>query len=193
MVRSCDLGYRAARRTRLPDGLQPVAHAGCGGGNERRIALLFRPEGSASTIWRKCLRARPSCSIHRSGRASRRHRPLLRRPRVADAPAYGINTGFGKLASKRIPPDQTDAAAAKPDRVALLRGRAADARADRAPDDGAEDRLPGAGRFRRSPRNHRATAGHAGARRLSAGAAAGIGGRVRRSRAAGAYDGRHDR
>ena len=25
----------------------------------------------------------------------------------SDAPAYGINTGFGKLASKRIPPDQT--------------------------------------------------------------------------------------
>ena len=25
----------------------------------------------------------------------------------ADAPVYGINTGFGKLASKRIPPDQT--------------------------------------------------------------------------------------
>src|SRR5258707_4763126 len=25
----------------------------------------------------------------------------------ADFPAYGINTGFGKLASKRIPPDQT--------------------------------------------------------------------------------------
>lgn len=25
----------------------------------------------------------------------------------AQAPVYGINTGFGKLASKRIPPDQT--------------------------------------------------------------------------------------
>src|SRR5947207_3215702 len=25
----------------------------------------------------------------------------------AEAPVYGINTGFGKLASKRIPPDQT--------------------------------------------------------------------------------------
>ena len=25
----------------------------------------------------------------------------------ADVPVYGINTGFGKLASKRIPPDQT--------------------------------------------------------------------------------------
>src|SRR5213595_2832812 len=25
----------------------------------------------------------------------------------SDAPAYGVNTGFGKLASKRIPPDQT--------------------------------------------------------------------------------------
>ena len=44
--------------------------------------MSFRPEGSASTNWRKCLQARPSCSIHRSGRASRQHRPLLRRPRV---------------------------------------------------------------------------------------------------------------
>ena len=25
----------------------------------------------------------------------------------SDVPAYGINTGFGKLASRRIPPDQT--------------------------------------------------------------------------------------
>ena len=32
---------------------------------------------------------------------------MLRRPRGAEAPVYGINTGFGKLASKRIPPDQT--------------------------------------------------------------------------------------
>ena len=86
-----------------------------------------------------------------------------------------------------------DAAAAQPHCVALLRGRATDARTDRAPDDGAEDRLVGARRFGRAPRNHRATPGHAGARHLSAGAAAGIGGGIRRSGAAGAYDGRHDR
>ncbi len=111
----------------------------------------------------------------------------------SNVPVYGINTGFGKLASKRIPPDQT----------ALLQRNLivshccgvgpVHTRTDRASDDRAEDRLAGAWRVGRAPRNHRATAGHAGARRLSAGAAAGIGGSLRRSGAAGAYDGRHDR
>ena len=32
---------------------------------------------------------------------------IVARAAQADAPVYGINTGFGKLASKRIPPDQT--------------------------------------------------------------------------------------
>ncbi|MGY4349922.1 hypothetical protein ACVWXM_006415 [Bradyrhizobium sp. GM7.3] len=32
---------------------------------------------------------------------------IVARAARADAPVYGINTGFGKLASKRIPPDQT--------------------------------------------------------------------------------------
>ena len=155
--------------------------------------LSFRPERSASTIWRKCLPARPSCSIRPSGRASRRPRTLSRKPRARDVPAYGINTGFGKLASTRIAAGPDDAASAQSHRVALLRGRAADARTDRASDDGAEDHLARARCFGRAPRSHRAAAGHAGARRLSAGAAAGIGRRIRRSGAACAYDGRHDR
>ena len=85
------------------------------------------------------------------------------------------------------------AAAAKPHCVALLRGGGTDARTDRSADDGAEDHFVGARCVGRTPRNHRATAGHAGARRLSAGAAAGIGRRIRRSGAARAYDRRHDR
>jgi histidine ammonia-lyase len=32
---------------------------------------------------------------------------IVARAAGAQAPVYGINTGFGKLASKRIPPDQT--------------------------------------------------------------------------------------
>ena len=32
---------------------------------------------------------------------------IVARAADAQAPVYGINTGFGKLASKRIPPDQT--------------------------------------------------------------------------------------
>src|SRR5439155_10638391 len=32
---------------------------------------------------------------------------IVARAALSDVPVYGINTGFGKLASKRIPPDQT--------------------------------------------------------------------------------------
>ena len=96
----------------------------------------------------------------------------------AQAPVYGINTGFGKLASKRIPPDQTTLLQRNLIVSHCCGVGAADTRTDRAADDGAEDRLAGARRFRRPPRNHRAIAGHAGAPRLSAGAAAGIGGSI---------------
>jgi histidine ammonia-lyase len=96
----------------------------------------------------------------------------------AQAPVYGINTGFGKLASKRIPPDQTAllqrnlivshcCGVGPPTPEAIVRlmmalkivslGRGASgARRD------VIEQLPG----------------HAGARHLSARAAAGIGGSV---------------
>jgi histidine ammonia-lyase len=32
---------------------------------------------------------------------------IVAKAAAADVPVYGINTGFGKLASKRIPPDRT--------------------------------------------------------------------------------------
>ena len=104
-------------------------------------------------------------------------------------PVYGINTGFGKLATVRIDAGGPCDAAAQ--HRALARGgrRRADARAGRAADDGAEAREPGAGRFRRAARNARPPRGDAGAGRHPRRAGAGLGRRVRRPCAARAYDG----
>jgi histidine ammonia-lyase len=45
----------------------------------------------------------------------------IARPRRATAAVYGVNTGFGKLASIKIAPGRHRKAAGKPDPVALLR------------------------------------------------------------------------
>ena len=70
-------------------------------------------------------------------------------------PVYGINTGFGKLASVRIAND--DLATLQRNIVLshCRRRRRADAGAGRAADDGAEAREPRAGRLRRAARDRR--------------------------------------
>ena len=194
MVRSRDLGHRAAGRARSTGSASTRCTAGCGGDDERsgradcRFARKGRPRRSGASACRRGRRARSivlaarrggidhCCGGRARGNSGLRHQYRFRKAGV-EADSAG--------------PD--GAASAQSHRVALLRGRTADARTDRSSDDGAEDRLAGARCFGRAPRRYRATAGHAGARHLSAGAAAGIGGRVRRSGAACAYDGRHDR
>ena len=99
----------------------------------------------------------------RSGRASRRPRQIVARAARADAPVYGINTGFGKLAIvSALPPDQTALLQRNLDRCRIA---AASARRRREPivaaDDGAEAHLARARRLRRAPRGDRAVAGHA--------------------------------
>jgi Histidine ammonia-lyase len=136
--------------------------------------LSFRPEGSASTIWRSaCRRGRRARSVVL---AARRGSIGI----VAQA-AGGASAGLRHQYRVRKTGVEThsagsdDAAAAEPDCVALLRGRAAHARTDRASDDGAEDRLIGAGASgvrREIIEQLQAML----ARDLSAGAAAGIGG-----------------
>ena len=193
----CDLAIWDIERPAeldLPDGLQSAAPPGVEGTmSDRNASIVVSPgtvslddlaqvlAGAAVVLDPVVLAARRGrighcCAGRGCASAGLRHQYRVRKT--------GVETHSA---------GSDDAAAAQPHCVALLRGRAAHARTDRASDDGAEDRLVGARRFGRSPRNHRATPGHAGARHLSAGAAAGIGGRVRRSGAAGAYDGRHDR
>ena len=112
----------------------------------------------------------------RQGRAGLRHQHRLRKARQR------AHSGFrprNPAAQHRAQP--------------CGRRRRADAGCDRAADDGAEARQPGAGRIRRAAGNGRAARSHAGKRRDPCGAGAGLGRRFGRPRAAGAHDGGDDR
>ena len=88
-------------------GFNPL-HAGCGGDDERprRIHCCFAGRVSLDDLAQVLAGAAvvldPSF-LPRVEAAS----AIVAKAAGAEAPVYGINTGFGKLASKRIPPDQT--------------------------------------------------------------------------------------
>src|ERR1700758_2214893 len=110
MVRSRDLGHRASRRARLPNRLQPAAQPGV----ERTMSQPYAPivvvpgkvglDDLSRVLLGAAVVLEPSfwpsveAASHIVAKAAR-----------ADVPVYGINTGFGKLASKRIAADQTTA------------------------------------------------------------------------------------
>src|SRR3954452_23151171 len=108
MVRPRDLGHRPAGRTRLPDRLQPTAQPGVEGTmSDPRSAVVVSP-GSVSLDDLAQVLTGASVMLDPSfwppvEAASR----IVAEAAGAQAPVYGINTGFGKLASKRIPPGQT--------------------------------------------------------------------------------------
>ena len=106
---------------------------------------------------------------------------------AADAPAYGINTGFGLLAQTRIPAEQR-ALLQKQHHALPQRGRrAAAGRRHRAPEPGAEAREPAARLLRgERPAGAGFLAGADQPGAVSVRAGAGLGGRLRRSCAAGA-------
>src|SRR5262245_13632134 len=98
MVRPRRLGHRAAGRARLPDRLQPALPAGA----ERRMMVTLKPGRATLADWRAvadgaATRLDPAAlpGIEASARAV--EAIVVRRE-----PVYGINTGFGKLASVRI-------------------------------------------------------------------------------------------
>src|SRR3954453_7685678 len=108
MVRPCDMGHRAPRRAGLSHRLQSATPPGVEGTMpDQRAQIGVKPgavsiddlarvlEG-ASVVLDPSFWPRVDAAAEIVARAAR-----------ADAPVYGINTGFGKLASKRIPPDQT--------------------------------------------------------------------------------------
>ena len=68
--------------------------------------------------------------------------------RAGDAPVYGVNTGFGKLASTRIDADRPRPAAAQPDPLAQRRRRRAAGGTGGAPDARAEGGVARARRTR---------------------------------------------
>src|SRR3954452_5123780 len=107
MVRPCDLGHRSPRRAGVPYRLQSASPPGLEGTRrEPRAPIVVKPgtvslddlarvlEG-ASVVLDPSFWPRVDAAAGIVARAAR-----------ADVPVYGINTGFGKLASKRIPPDQ---------------------------------------------------------------------------------------
>src|SRR5882762_8710346 len=109
MVRSRDLGYRPARRADLPDGLQPVAWPGVDGTMSDRDASIVVSPGRVSLDDLARVLAGAAGVLDpsfwpRVEAAS----AIVAEAAGAPVPVYGINTGFGKLASKRIPPDQTE-------------------------------------------------------------------------------------
>src|SRR5258707_7442379 len=109
MVRSRDLGHRAARRARLPDRLQPIAQAGVEGAMSGRDALMVVSPGKVSLDDLAQVLAGAAVELDpsfwpRVEAAS----AIVAEAARAEVPAYGINTGFGKLASKRIPSRDTE-------------------------------------------------------------------------------------
>src|SRR3954452_15250424 len=108
MVRSRDLGYRAACRADLPDGFQSAAPPGVEGPMSDRDASIVVSPGAVSLDDLAQVLAGAAVELDpsfwpRVEAAS----AIVAQAAGAEAPVYGINTGFGKLASKRIPPDQT--------------------------------------------------------------------------------------
>src|SRR3954451_630062 len=108
MVRSRDLGYRAACRADLPDRFQSAAPPGVEGPMSDRDASIVVSPGAVSLDDLAQVLAGAAVELDpsfwpRVEAAS----AIVARAADAQAPVYRINTGFGKLASKRIPPDQT--------------------------------------------------------------------------------------
>src|SRR3954471_4278150 len=108
MVRPCDLGHRAPCRAGLPHRLQSAAPPGVEGTvTEPRAPIVVRPgtvslDDLARVLAGQSIVLDPSFWPRVEAAAE-----IVAKAARADTPVYGINTGFGKLASKRIPPDQT--------------------------------------------------------------------------------------
>src|SRR6266480_1824911 len=108
MVRSRDLGYRPACRAHLSDGLQPVAQPGVEGTmSDRDASVVVSPgrvslDDLAQVLSGAAVALDPSFWPRVEAASA-----IVAAAARAETPAYGINTGFGKLASTRIPSDQT--------------------------------------------------------------------------------------
>ena len=185
------LGCRAPRRTRLPHGLQPAASRASGEVDEQSRAR--RPASVSLGDWQSSLRGRAARRSTRPATPRSRPAPRWSRGIVAKGdPVYGINTGFGKLASVRIAADDVETL----QRNLILShccgvGEPLDA-GDRAAGHGAEARLARARRFRRAAGDRDADRGDAGARHPAGHSRQGLGRRLGRSRAARPHGRRDD-
>src|SRR5438309_1442353 len=103
MVRSRDLGHRAARRARLSHRLQSAAPPGVEGTmTERGAAIDVKPGTVSLDDLARVLEGAPVVLDPSFWPRVEVAAEIVAKAARAAAPVYGINTGFGKLASKRI-------------------------------------------------------------------------------------------
>ena len=105
-------------------GFNPLARAHL----ERPMTVMLRPgEATARRLARDLARRIASRSIPHAGRRSQASAAAVERIVARGEPVYGINTGFGKLASVRIDDGRSRAASAQHRAVARGGRRRADA------------------------------------------------------------------
>ena len=141
---------RTPGRTRLPHRLQSAARAGV----ERPMTYCCTHRRGALALRLAAIARGAPIELADGALAAVAASAATVAEIVATGDAvYGINTGFGKLANMRIERQRSRDAATQSRAVACGRRRRADAGSDRAPDDGAQAREPGARRFGRAPRD----------------------------------------
>src|SRR3954469_24775486 len=109
ILRPCNLGHRAAGRTRLSHRLQPASQAGV----ERAVsgsaaAIVVVPGRVGLDDLARVLAGAPVVLAGSFWPRVEAAAAIVASAARGSDPVYGINTGFGKLASKRIPADQTE-------------------------------------------------------------------------------------
>ena len=167
------LGRRPPGRARLPHRLQPARTRGCS-----EASNADAPAPSPSPRSKPSGAAAPAALDPGARPGIEAAAARVAAAVAAGAPVYGVNTGFGKLASVAIPAADT----ARLQRNLILSHCSgvgdADAGADRPPDDGAEARLARPRRLGRALGARRAPRGDARARRHPGGAGPGLGRRL---------------
>ena len=129
-------------------GFNPLHAARLEGRNDAGRAAIRAPSASptgARSIAAPAPSLDPACRPAIAASAAAVERIVAR-----GEPVYGVNTGFGKLASVRIATADLEALAAQHRAVARGGRRRGDAGADRPADDGAQAREPRAGRLGRA-------------------------------------------
>ena len=188
--RSRHLGHREPGRARLPHRVQPASPPRL----ERPMTeIVLKPGNATLADWRAIYRGAvprldPACGPKIAASAA-----AVARIVAKGEPVYGINTGFGKLASVRIPADDLETLQRN-----IVLSHAA----------GVGEAMPvsvtrlmmalklaslAQGASGVKPETIALLRGDAGQRRRPGGAGAGLGRRVGRSCAAGAHDGGDDR
>src|SRR5690606_39070793 len=97
------VGRRAPGRTRLPHGLQPAPSQ-----DRRSMTVILRPGSVPLADLETIYRTGATARLHDDFRAGVASAAARIAEIAGGPPVYGVNTGFGKLASVRIAPSDTE-------------------------------------------------------------------------------------